>query len=74
MIPDTTWSPVDAILDHAPRTTSAGDRGVAVVNDRIAKRPSSRDHLPASAEESLRKRLARCERKTAGKVPSKAKG
>jgi len=28
--------------------------------------------LPASAEESLRKRLARCESKTAGKVPSKA--
>ena len=28
--------------------------------------------LPASAEESLRKRLARCESKIAGKVPSKA--
>jgi outer membrane protein assembly factor BamB/Flp pilus assembly protein TadD len=28
--------------------------------------------LPASAEESLRKRLARCESKTAGMVPSKA--
>jgi len=28
--------------------------------------------LPASAEESLRKRLARCESKTAGKAPSKA--
>ena len=28
--------------------------------------------LPASVEESLRKRLARCESKTAGKVPSKA--
>ena len=28
--------------------------------------------LPANAEESLRKRLARCESKTAGKVPSKA--
>lgn len=28
--------------------------------------------MPASVEESLRKRLARCESKTAGKVPSKA--
>ncbi|MGA7894158.1 MAG: DnaJ domain-containing protein [Candidatus Sulfotelmatobacter sp.] len=28
--------------------------------------------LPASAEESLRKRLVRCESRTAGKVPSKA--